>query len=89
MIRKKLEITNKLGLHARAAAKLVQTASKFESHIEISHNSHTANCKSIMGVMMLAATQNSWVEIQISGVDEENALAAISQLIENRFGEEK
>ena len=76
MLRKKLQIINKLGLHARAAAKLVQTASKFESLIEISGNGRAANCKSIMGVMMLAASQHTWVEIQINGNDEEAALFA-------------
>jgi phosphocarrier protein len=89
MIRKKLEIINKLGVHARAAAKLVQTASKFVSHIVITRNGRTANAKSIMGVMMLAASQNSWVEIQINGDDEVNALQAIEELIANRFGEER
>jgi phosphocarrier protein HPr len=89
MIRKKLQIINKLGVHARAAAKLVQTASKFESHIEISRDGLTANAKSIMGVMMLAASQHSWVEVLITGEDEETALEAIENLISNRFGEER
>jgi phosphocarrier protein len=89
MIRKKLQIINKLGLHARAAAKLVQTASKFASEIEISLNGKTANGKSIMGVMMLAASQSTWIDIQIHGQDEDNAIEAIAQLIANRFGEEK
>lgn len=89
MIRKKLEIINKLGLHARAAAKLVQTASKFESYIEVSKDDKTANAKSIMGVMMLAATQHSWVEFMIQGQDELPALQAIETLLSNRFGEEK
>jgi phosphocarrier protein HPr len=89
MIRKKIQIINKLGLHARAAAKLVQTASKFESHIEITRNGKTANCKSIMGVMMLAASMHTWVELLINGSDEENALVAVESLISNRFGEEK
>lgn len=89
MIRKKLEIVNKLGLHARAAAKLVQTASKYESHIEISKDEMLANAKSIMGVMMLAASQHSWVEFTIEGADEMPALLAIEHLLVNRFGEEK
>lgn len=89
MIRKKLEIINKLGIHARAAAKLVQTAAKFESHIEITHHGRTANAKSIMGVMMLAVSQHSWIEIQINGNDEEEALLALESLITNRFGEER
>jgi len=89
MIHKKLQVINKLGLHARAAAKLVQTAAKFESHIEISRNGRTANAKSIMGVMMLAASVHSWVEVTVQGNDEENAMSAIEALISHRFGEEK
>jgi phosphocarrier protein HPr len=89
MIRKKLEIVNKLGLHARAAAKLVQTASRFESHIDIVKDEMLANAKSIMGVMMLAASQHSWVEFRIEGTDEDSALLAIENLLANRFGEEK
>ena len=76
-------------MHARAAAKLVQTSAKFASEIIISRNGQTANGKSIMGVMMLAASQHSWIEIQIHGEDEENALQAIETLIANRFGEER
>lgn len=89
MLRKKIQIINKLGLHARAAAKLVQTAAKFASHIEIQGNSRTANAKSIMGVMMLAASQHTWVEVSAQGEDEEKALEAIETLMAARFGEEK
>lgn len=89
MIIKKLEIINQLGLHARAAAKLVKTASKFESHIEIKKEDQKANAKSIMGIMMLAASQHSFIEIMIEGMDEIAALFAIENLIANRFGEEK
>ncbi len=88
MIRKKLQIINKLGLHARASAKLVQTASKYESHIEVSFNNRSANAKSIMGIMMLAASFSSWIDVQINGMDEEIALEAIDLLFANRFGEE-
>lgn len=89
MIVKKLEIINVLGLHARAAAKLVKTASRFESRIEIKKDNKTANAKSIMGIMMLAATQYSWIEIIIEGLDELAALFAIEELVTSRFGEEK
>ncbi|MBS0290144.1 MAG: HPr family phosphocarrier protein [Proteobacteria bacterium] len=89
MLRKKLEIINKLGVHARAAAKLVQTASKFASEITISLNGKTANAKSIMGVMMLAASQHAWIEFQIDGEDEVLAATALESLIVNRFGEER
>lgn len=89
MIRKKIQIINKLGLHARAAAKFVQTASQFSSHIEVSKNNKTVNGKSIMGVMMLAASQNSWIDLEIGGEDEELALEALETLINNRFGESR
>ncbi len=89
MIQQKLQIVNKLGLHARAAAKLVQTASRFASHIEIIRDGIQANCKSIMGVMMLAASQFSWVELMVEGEDESDAMNAIAQLFANRFGEDK
>ncbi len=89
MISQKLQILNKLGLHARASAKLVQTSSKFISHIEISKEGLTVNCKSIMGVMMLAASQHSWVELNVNGEDEQAAMEAIQSLIADRFGEAK
>lgn len=89
MVQKKIQIINKLGLHARAAAKLVQTASRFASHIEIIRDDLRANCKSIMGVMMLAASQHTWVELFVEGEDEQDAATAIEQLFANRFGEER
>ena len=82
-----LPIINKLGLHARAAAKLVTTASKFSADIKVSHNGQTVNGKSIMGIMMLAAARGSEIKISASGPDETEALLAICQLVENRFGE--
>jgi phosphocarrier protein HPr len=88
MVQKKLQIINKLGFHARAAAKLVQTA-RFASHIEIIRDDIRANCKSIMGVMMLAASQHTWVELMVEGEDEHDAATAIEQLFANRFGEER
>lgn len=88
MIIKKLKIINQLGLHARAAAKLVKAASKFESEIQIKKDDKTANAKSIMGIMMLAATQHTLIEIIIEGIDEIGALFEIETLINNRFGEE-
>jgi phosphocarrier protein HPr len=89
MLRKKLEIINKLGVHARAAAKLVQTASRYASEIIITKDGKTANAKSIMGVMMLAASKHCWIEIAAEGEDEETALGALETLIANRFGEER
>ena len=87
MMRKELEIINKLGLHARAAAKLVQCASNFASHIEVERRGQRVNCKSIMGVMMLAASQGTRIIVEVSGADEEAAIRAIESLIADRFGE--
>lgn len=89
MIRIKLQIINKLGLHARAAAKLVHIASAFQSQINIIKDEKIANAKSIMSVMMLGATQHSWVECLAEGTDETHAVDAISRLLANRFGEER
>ena len=84
---KQLEIINSLGLHARAAAKLVQLAAGFASQIEITKDDKQANAKSIMKVMMLAAARGSVIEIHVEGDDEVEAMAAISALIEDGFGE--
>ncbi|HEX5477645.1 MAG TPA: HPr family phosphocarrier protein [Burkholderiales bacterium] len=81
------EIINKLGLHARASAKLTQAASVFKSEIWIARNGRRVNAKSIMGVMMLAAGKGSSVTIEAEGEDAEQALAAIVRLIAERFGE--
>ncbi len=87
MIRKEFEICNKLGLHARAAAKLVQCATRYQSHIEIERRDQRVNCKSIMGVMMLAASQGTRVTVEAVGADEEDAMGSIETLIRERFGE--
>ncbi len=89
MIEKELTIINKLGLHARAAAKLVSLASNFQSSIELERNARTVNGKSIMGVMMLAASQNSTITLKIEGEDEQLALTAIEELVSDRFGEQE
>lgn len=89
MIEKKLEIVNKLGLHARAAAKLVATASSYASSIEIERKSRRVNAKSIMGVMMLAAAKGTEVTLYLEGDDEASAADALEQLIADRFGEEE
>jgi phosphocarrier protein len=83
----KADIINKLGLHARASAKLTQTASAFQSEVWITRNGRRVNAKSIMGVMMLAAGQGSSVSVEATGADAEQALAAILQLIGEKFGE--
>ncbi|WP_296807423.1 HPr family phosphocarrier protein [Thiocapsa sp.] len=87
MIRKEIEILNKLGLHARAAAKLVQCAGRFASHVEIARRGQSVNGKSIMGVMMLAASQGTRITVEACGEDEDAAMAAIEALIGDRFGE--
>jgi phosphocarrier protein HPr len=87
MIEKEVTIQNKLGLHARAAAKFVSLASAFESHIELTRNTRTVNGKSIMGVMMLAAGRGSSLILKANGKDESNAVTALEELINARFGE--
>ncbi|MBI5461988.1 MAG: HPr family phosphocarrier protein [Gammaproteobacteria bacterium] len=87
MRQKDIIIVNKLGLHARAAAKFVTLASQFESNIEVARNQHKVNGKSIMGVMMLAASKGSTLTISADGPDEENALQQIETLIQDRFQE--
>ena len=82
-----VEIVNKLGLHARAAAKLTHLASNYHSDIWISRSGRRVNAKSIMGVMMLAAGQGTSVLLEAEGHDAEQALAALTKLIANRFGE--
>ena len=80
-------IVNKLGLHARASAKLTQLASSFQSDIHLSRNGRRVNAKSIMGVMMLAAGKGSAISIDAEGMDADAALAAIGALIAGKFGE--
>lgn len=87
MQKKTLEIVNKLGLHARASAKLTQAAAKFASGVFITRNGRRVNAKSIMGVMMLAAGKGATIEVETEGADEAEALAAIEALIADRFGE--
>jgi phosphocarrier protein len=87
MVRRAIRITNKLGLHARASAKLTQTASRFQSAVWISRNGRRVNAKSIMGVMMLAAGLGSTIELETDGPDEEAAFATIEKLFADRFDE--
>jgi phosphocarrier protein len=83
------EIINKLGLHARASAKLTQVASEFAADVWLSRNGRRVNAKSIMGVMMLAAGKGSRVRIEALGEDADAALAALAHLIAGRFGEDE
>ncbi|MEA3348353.1 MAG: HPr family phosphocarrier protein [Pseudomonadota bacterium] len=87
MLKKEFTIVNKLGLHARAAAVLVQLAGTFTAEITITKEKLTINCKSIMGVLMLAAAQNSVIVVEVAGEDEEAALEALGNLIKDGFGE--
>jgi phosphocarrier protein len=84
---REIEITNKLGLHARASAKLTQTAAQFQSEVWLSRNGRRINGKSIMGVMMLAASRGTQIKIETIGVDEEAAMNALVALIVDKFGE--
>lgn len=87
MIKRSIIISNKLGLHARASAKLSKLAGRFESQVFLARNSRRVNAKSIMGVMMLAAGLGAEVEIETDGTDEQAAMDALTDLIEQRFGE--
>ncbi|UCB53667.1 MAG: HPr family phosphocarrier protein [Candidatus Zixiibacteriota bacterium] len=88
MVEREIQVTNKLGLHARPAAMLVQTASKFKSEIKLKKEDLEANAKSILSVMMLAAEVGSYVIIKAQGEDEEQAVEALAKLFEEKFGEE-
>ena len=87
MIRTTLTISNRLGLHARASAKLTKLASGFASDVHMSRNGRRVNAKSIMGVMMLAAAQGAEIELEVDGPDEQAAAAAIRRRVDDRFGE--
>jgi len=82
-----VEIQNKLGLHARASAKLTQAASRFAAEVWLSRNGRRVNAKSIMGVMMLAAGKGSRISIETEGTDADAALAALVALVNDKFGE--
>ncbi|HEY4542661.1 MAG TPA: HPr family phosphocarrier protein [Noviherbaspirillum sp.] len=87
MVQRELEIVNKLGLHARASAKLTQLAAKHRSEVWIARNGKRVNAKSIMGVMMLAAGKGAKVTLEAEGADEEACIVALAELINNKFGE--
>ena len=86
-LRQEIQVINRLGLHARAAAKFVSTASSFSSHVEIEKNGHRVNGKSIMGVMMLAAGIGSQLVLHVNGNDADLCMDALSALINDKFGE--
>ena len=88
LIEREIQVTNKLGLHARPAAMLVQTASKFKSEIWLKKEDIEANAKSILSVMMLAAEVGSRVIIKAEGEDEEQAIETLARIFQEKFGEE-
>ena len=88
MVESETEIVNRLGLHARAAAKLVHAAGAFQSRVTLAKDGEEVDAKSILGLLLLAAGQGSRVTVRCDGEDEDTALAAITRLIANRFEEE-
>jgi phosphocarrier protein HPr len=89
MAERSLEVVNRLGLHARASAKLVQTLAPFKSTVLLTHRGRQINAKSIMGLMMLAAAKGSVLQATAEGEDADAALDAVSQLFADRFGEDE
>lgn len=87
MLEKEVEIINQLGLHARAAAKFVATAGQYSAEVHLARNNQKINGKSIMGVMMLAASKGTFLTLITEGEDEQKAMDALTDLIEDRFGE--
>ena len=88
MLEQQFVIVNKLGLHARASALFVKTASQFDSDIKVIRDGIEVNGKSIMGIMMLAAAKGTLIHLKVTGTDEEMAFQKLGELIENGFGEE-
>lgn len=88
MIEREIEIVNRLGLHARAAAKLVHLAGSFACDVTLSQDGEAVDGKSILGILLLAAGQGARINVRCSGADEEAAMKAIAGLIADRFGEE-
>lgn len=88
MYKQSVTICNKLGMHARAAAKFVQLASRYESEIKLTREAKEVNGKSIMGVMMLAAEEGATISVRTVGPDEQEALQAIRELVDGKFGGE-
>jgi phosphocarrier protein len=88
MLQQELLIINKLGLHARASALLVKTASRFNSDVKLAREGVEVNCKSIMGIMMLAAAKGTTVRLTVEGADEAEAMRCIGDVISTGFGEE-
>ncbi len=88
MTRRDVRITNRLGLHARAAARFVHTANRFRARITAARDGRSMDGKSILGILLLAASQGSTLTLEAEGEDEEEALEALARLVESGFGEE-
>ncbi len=88
MIKQSLTIQNKLGLHTRAAARLVDLTKRFESHVELTYRDRTVDSKSIMGVITLGAQKDDVIDVFVDGNDEQEALKAIQALVDDKFGED-
>lgn len=89
MLQRTVTIKNKLGLHARAAAKLVNAANRYESTVQLNNGQKSADAKSIMGIMMLAAAQGTELDLTVDGDDETEAMDAVIELIDDLFGEDE
>jgi phosphocarrier protein HPr len=87
LIRRDLEIVNRLGLHARAAAKLVHTAARFDSEVKVRKGDEEVDGKSILGILLLAAGKGSTITVTTSGIDEQDAMSSIEKLIAEKFDE--
>jgi phosphocarrier protein HPr len=87
LISKEIEIKNKLGLHARAAAKLVHTAAKFKSDVKVKRGDDIVDAKSILGILLLAAARGTTITVTANGEDEQDAIASIENLIDSKFDE--
>ena len=88
MTRREVQVRNRLGLHARAAARFVHTAARFASRVTVGRDGRTMDGKSILGVLLLAASQGTWLELSAEGEDEAAAVGALADLVETGFGEE-
>lgn len=84
----KLQIVNELGMHARAATKFVQTANRYKCSVTVEKDGQEVNGKSIMGVLMLVAAKGSWITVKCDGEDAQAAMAALAQLVKEKFGED-
>ena len=88
VVEQRLQITNELGMHARAATKFVQTANKYQSAVTVEKDGQSVNGKSIMGVLMLVAAKGSSIMVRCTGADAEEAMAALAALVKDKFGED-